>query len=164
MTMETRSSRPPCDPSNPACLAWLQRVAGSIVYKGVSADDVVTDVLLKTKCEPRSEAYYVRLLTTTAIDHWRKERHRMHMPIEVVMSLADPVCAAAEAAVYDRALAHQAESMLSCDEVRVFKRLADGAVVREIAEDEGVTHNALKTRIYRSRARLTRALGDASHG
>ena len=162
--METRPSKPPCDPSNPACLAWLQRVAGSIVYKGVSADDVVTDVLLKTKCEPRSEAYYVRLLTTTAIDHWRKERHRMHMPIEAVLSLADPKANSQEGAIYDRQIISQAEALMSPEEAHFFERVANGDTALAIAQDEGFTYSRVKSKIFRFRARAVRALGDVSHG
>lgn len=162
--METRSSKPLIDPSEPASLAWLQRVARSIVYKGVNYDDVVTDVLLKTKCEPRSEPYYVRLITTTAIDHWRKERHRMHMPIEAVLSLADPASTAAEMAIYDRALIGQVGEMLNEDESSVFDRMSNGMVVREIADEECISFPALKSKIYRCRAKLERALGEVPNG
>lgn len=162
--MEPRPSKPLIDPSEPASLAWLQRVAKSIVYKGVSYDDVVTDVLLKTKCEPRSEPYYVRLITTTAIDHWRRERHRMHLPIEAVLSLADPVSTAAEMAIYDRALIGQVSEMLTEDESRVFDLIGNGMVVREIADEERISLPALKTRIYRCRARIERVLGEVRSG
>lgn len=164
MNIDPRPSKPLIDPSEPASLAWLQRVAKSIVYKGVSHDDVVTDVLLKTKCEPRSEPYYVRLITTTAIDHWRRERYRMHMPIETVLSLSDPVSTAAEEAIYDRALIHQVGDLLSENEAHTFNRIGDGAVVREVADEQGISFATLKSRIYRTRARLERALGEVRHG
>src|SRR4051812_14902478 len=147
---------------------YCTRMTGSVA----DGEDVVQDTLARAyyqlpelKEMPPLRPWLFRIAHNRAIDHWRRDAHRMAEPIESVLDVADD-----EAREPDQTLArHQAvRAALSC-----FLQLAPaqrGCVIlkdvldhslEEIAAELDLSVPAVKAALHRGRA-LLRQLSDAA--
>lgn len=160
MNMDPRPSKPLIDPSEPASLAWLQRVARRFAHGCVIPDDVVTDVLIRTKCKPQPSGLYCQMIKHMAINHWRTQRLRAHLPIECAMHMLDPTSEAEEKAVCDRLFIDTVKPYLMPEELRIFQSMADGDTICDIAQSKGTRASGMRTKIGRVRGRMNREMGN----
>ena len=159
-TMDPCPSKPLIDPSEPASLAWLQRVARRFAHGCVIPDDVVTDVLIRTKCKPQPSGLYCQMIKHMAINHWRTQRLRDHLPIECAMHMLDPTAEAEEKAVCDRLFIDAVKPYLAPEELSVFQSMAEGDAICDIAQTKGTGAGGMRTKIGRIRGRMNREMGN----
>lgn len=158
--METHTSNTLVDPSEPATLAWLHRVSQRFSHPPVEPEDVVTDVLIRTKCEPQPRGLYCQMIKHMAINHSRTLKRRCHLPLECAMQIVDTVTEAERNAVHDRLFIESIKPYLRDDEMGIFQEMAEGNAIREVADMLCVGAGGLRTKIGRTRGRMNREMGN----